>query len=279
MKRMPWFPQYANDRLADWRLRGCALASHGLFFNIQLLAHEHSGRLPLPGVLSREGMIAELVRATGKPEPEIAAAVDELLGAGALEWNAPELMVPCMTREYDRRAKASEAGHSGVARRLALAKGASQKGTLKGSHKGTHQLEQNRAEQNRAESTAGLTPDALLALYNELRGKLRKATALTPRRRKLAQAAILRHPEADFWREAIQRAARSTYLPSAGWWHFGKLLDEDTLVRLGEGGYDQKFSSGPAPASPVASAHGPRPASLEETRRRYLDKDDKAASA
>jgi hypothetical protein len=106
---------------------------------------------------------------------------------------------------------------------------------------------------------------------------LKKAIGLSPERTRQALAAIKRHPGADFWRNAVQHAARAEYCLRGGWFNFNKLVDEDTLVKLLEGAYDKVYSANDA-TTPSAPVPGPRTPSSAETKRLYLDR-DKAATA
>jgi hypothetical protein len=164
MRRLTWFPFFAHEYLADYRLRRCSLAAHGLLLNVQALANDHDGRLVLPGILSREATTRELAQATGgKAEAEVSAALDELLDAGALEWDGHVLTVPRMIEDREYRAKARAYGLDGYERKkqkLKLTKGAA---TLKGARKGALQLQyrQYKTREYRVRAHARRTARAL----------------------------------------------------------------------------------------------------------------------
>lgn len=254
MKRYPWFPQYAGDLRGNWRLMRCSLSAQGLFFALQLLAHDGFGRIVFHGVLSRDSLIAEIAAATwGKSIAEIAAALDELIDAGVVTIAGNTITIPCMADEYEYREKCRVGGEKGAQIKREKYGSATLEGTHEGTLKATRQVQHSRSDHNRAEKN-GLTPETLLALFNEHRGGLKKAIRLSPSRSKAARAAIRLHPDAQYWIDAVKRAARSEYLPGADWFKgFDHLLKEDFLVALDEGQHDKKFGTSSTSRASTAS--------------------------
>lgn len=100
---------------------------------------------------------------------------------------------------------------------------------------------------------------ALLDLWNEESGNLRKAKDLSGGRARHAKTRLTEEPDLAVWRVAIRTVAKSAFCNGAGekgWTaSFDWLLRPDSLTKILEGAYDEK-PNGKPPAT-AAHAHAP----------------------
>ncbi len=85
-------------------------------------------------------------------------------------------------------------------------------------------------------------PEMLLDLWNENRGTLPKAVALSTKRTKHAEARLKENPDLNYWLQVIQRMAASNFCSGTKGWTatFDFFLKPDTHLKVIEGTYDNK---------------------------------------